>query len=180
MQKIKNTSHLLFLLFRTLCWALPLGTAYLILFHLNSMLDWGSWHTILSQTHIINPTHYSLLHRLIILLIELLPLSITVLICNQLARLFHLFELGTLFEEENIRLIKRISIYMIMGELIQLIYQPMITAALTFNNPKGERIASITLGTTNISTLITAFIILVASWIIKEAQQLKADSQLTI
>ncbi|HAU0789366.1 TPA: DUF2975 domain-containing protein, partial [Legionella pneumophila] len=83
-------------------------------------------------------------------------------------------------EEENIKLIKSISIYMILGELVQLIYQPLITAALTFNNPTGERFISITLGSANASTLITAFIILVASWILKEANQLQSDSQLTI
>ncbi|HAU0774229.1 TPA: DUF2975 domain-containing protein, partial [Legionella pneumophila] len=81
---------------------------------------------------------------------------------------------------ENIKLIKSISIYMILGELVQLIYQPLITAALTFNNPTGERFISITLGSANASTLITAFIILVASWILKEANQLQSDSQLTI
>ncbi|MFO2648991.1 DUF2975 domain-containing protein, partial [Legionella pneumophila serogroup 1] len=68
----------------------------------------------------------------------------------------------------------------ILGELVQLIYQPLITAALTFNNPTGERFISITLGSANASTLITAFIILVASWILKEANQLQSDSQLTI
>ncbi|HAU2297157.1 TPA: DUF2975 domain-containing protein, partial [Legionella pneumophila] len=52
--------------------------------------------------------------------------------------------------------------------------------ALTFNNPTGERFISITLGSANASTLITAFIILVASWILKEANQLQSDSQLTI
>ncbi|HAU0206860.1 TPA: DUF2975 domain-containing protein, partial [Legionella pneumophila] len=112
--------------------------------------------------------------------IQLLPLSITVIIFNKLSKLFSLYEKGTLFEEENIKLIKSISIYMILGELVQLIYQPLITAALTFNNPTGERFISITLGSANASTLITAFIILVASWILKEANQLQSDSQLTI
>ena len=55
-----------------------------------------------------------------------------------------------------------------------------MTAALTFTNPKGERFASITLNSANASTLITAFIILVASWIIQEAHQLKSETQLTI
>ena len=180
MLKIKRTSHILSLLFRTLCWALPLGTAYLILFHLEAMLHWGAWHSIFSGTLIENPSQFSLTHRFIILTIELVPISITVLICHLLAKLFLLYEQGALFEEENIKLIKYISIYMILGEFIQLIYQPLITAALTFNNPAGKRMMSITLGSTNVSTLITAFIILLASWIVKEAHQLKTDSQLTI
>lgn len=179
MQKIKNTSHLFYLFFRTLCWVLPFLTAYLIMFHFELTLNLGFWNFI-SSNFVLNPEEFSLPHKAIILLIQLVPLSITVLICNKLAKLFYLYEKGTLFEEENIKLIKQISIYMISGELLQLIYQPLITAALSFNNPPGHRIASITLGSTNCSTLITAFIILVASWIIKEAHQLKADAQLTI
>ncbi|WP_019217840.1 DUF2975 domain-containing protein [Legionella tunisiensis] len=144
------------------------------------MFNWGAWSSIISARHVHDPSNYSLIHRLVILTIQLLPLSITVMIFNKLAKLFNLYGTGNLFEEANIKLIKSISIYMIVGELIQLIYQPLITAALSFNNPAGERFASITLGTTNASTLITAFIILIASWILKEANQLKSDSQLTI
>lgn len=180
MKKIKLTSHIFYLFFLALSWLLPLATSYLILFHLDTMLQWGAWHTFFSGTIVEDPAYFSLMHRLIILSIELVPLSITILIFRLLARLFHLYEQGNLFEQENITLIRKISIYMIAGEIIQLIYQPMITAALTFSNPAGKRFASITLGTTNVSTLITAFIILIASWIINEAHQLKTDSQLTI
>ncbi|MCW8418681.1 DUF2975 domain-containing protein [Fluoribacter dumoffii] len=181
MKKIQITSHILHILFKTLCWFLPLTTAYIILFKMEFLLHIGFWSSIFSTTHIVTPSHhYSLAHRLVILVIQCMPLSITLMIFKKLAQLFYLYEKGNLFEEENIRLIKGVSIYMILGELIQLIYQPLITAALTFNNPVGERLASITLGTTNVSTLITAFIILVASWILKEANQLKTESQLTI
>ena len=123
---------------------------------------------------------YSLIHKAIIFTIQLLPLSITIGICYRLAQLFHLYEEGSLFELDNIKIIKQISIFMITGELIQIIYQPLITAALSFNNPAGQRFASITLGSTNLTTLITAFIILIASWIVKEAHELKNDAQLTI
>ncbi|STX39357.1 DUF2975 domain-containing protein [Legionella feeleii] len=180
MKKIQLTSHILNLFFRILCWLIPIATVFLSLFHIEDMLNWGAWASIISSTHIQDPSNYSLTHRLVILAIQFLPLSITVLICHKLAKLFGLYEKGDLFEEENIILIRSISIYMILGELVQLIYQPLITVALSFNNPPGERFASITLGTTNVSTLITAFIILVASWILKEANQLKSDSQLTI
>ena len=163
MQKIKSTSHMLYLFFRALCWILPVVTAYLILFNLEKIIGWGAWASMIPSVYIsakysevstalgTNALHYfSMYHRLLILGIQMIPLSITVLI------------------------------FMIVGELLQLIYQPLMTAALTFNNPPGERFASITLGTTNASTLITAFLILVVSWIIKEAHQLKSDSQLTI
>ena len=180
MNKIKSTSHLLYLFFKTLCWALPLVNIGFILFNLEGMLNWGAWADIISIHDIQQTGHFSVIHRLVIILIDLLPLSITSVICYKLSKLFSLYERGHLFETENIRLIKQIGIYMICGELVQLVYQPLISAALTFNNPVGERFASLSVGTTNASTLITAGIILVASWIIQEAHQLKSEIQLTI
>jgi len=180
MQKIKRSSHLLFLFFRALCWILPMLTAYLILFHFDDLLHYGFWSSIIFTGKIQDTVPFSFLHRLIILSIQLMPLSMMVMICHKLARLFRLYEQGYLFEEDNIRLIKSIGIYMIIGQLVQVVYQPLMTTALSFNNPVGERFASISLGSANASSLITAIIILLASWIIKEANQLKSDSQLTI
>lgn len=180
MNKIKNTSHILYLLFCFLFWFIPLTTSLLILFQFDWMCSIGAWSSFISVDQIHDAHQFSWLHKGIVLVIEWLPLTITLLICRNLAHLFHLFERGDLFEQENIKLIKKISICMIVGELVQLFYQPLMTAALTFNNPKGERIASLTLKSANLSTLITAFIILVASWIVQEAHQLKSEAQLTI
>ena len=179
MQRIKTASHALYLFFRALCFIIPSVTAYLVLFHLDSMVKFGVWDSLISQSQIYQHD-FSLGHRFIILLVDIIPLSITLLICHQLAKLFRLYEHGFLFEQDNIRFIKRIGLLMIAGEGVQLIYQPLITAALTFNNPVGERLASIGLGTTNATTLITGFIILIASWIVQEAHQLKTEVQLTI
>ncbi|WP_419418592.1 DUF2975 domain-containing protein [Legionella sp. D16C41] len=182
MNKIQATSRILSHFFKFLCWFLPLLTAYLILFKLPKLLDLISFILTMPSVPILNgaPPHFSFLQRLVILAIQLLPLSMTTLICYKLAKLFQLYEKGMLFEQINIKLIKSISIYMLAGEAIQLIYQPLMTIALTFHNPPGQRMASITLGSTNLSTLITAVIILFASWVVKEANQLKLDAQLTI
>ena len=183
MEKIKSTSHMLYLFFRALCWIIPLAMTYLIFFHIDTMMSWGDFSSIastISPGSIHDLSSFTFGHRLAVLAVQSLSFSITVLICHQLAKLFRLYEQGYLFEEENINLIKSISIYMIIGQLVQLIYQPLMTIVLTINNPVGERFASITFGTTNLATLITAFIILIASWIVKEAQQLKSDVQLTI
>ncbi|MGL5742657.1 MAG: DUF2975 domain-containing protein [Legionella sp.] len=147
------------------------------------MLHIGTWSSMITEIQaeqILSSGPFSLPHRVLILAIELARLSITVFICHQLANLFHLFAQGYLFEEENIKLIKHVGIYMIVGQLLQLIYQPLITVALSFNNSVGSRFASITIGTTNASTLMTAFIIVVTSWIVQDAHQLKSETQLTI
>lgn len=179
MQKIKTTSRIISLFFYTLCWVPPFLVSYFILFHFNYMLSMGYWRDVVLTSEILGD-HFSFLHRFIILLIQFLPLSIGILIYNKLAKLFQLYEQGILFETENIILIRDISIFLIIGELIGLIYEPLICLALSYNNPIGKRFWTITFSSTNVSTLVTAFIILVASWIVKEAHQLKADAELTV
>ncbi|HHT9977318.1 TPA: DUF2975 domain-containing protein, partial [Legionella pneumophila] len=61
MKKIQKTSHILHILFRVLCWAIPSATAYFILFNIERMLNWGAW-PFISFTQIHDPAHYSLLH----------------------------------------------------------------------------------------------------------------------
>lgn len=180
MKKIQRASQFLHAFFITLCWLIPLIIAYLILFNMEDMLlHWGIWTPIIPVSQIHN-THYTFIHRFVILAIELFPLSMSIMVFNNLAKLFSLYGEGILFEEENIKLIKGISIYMILGILAGLIYQPLISAALTFNNPIGERYSVLNITSTNISTLVTALIILIASWILQEANLLKTDSQLNI
>lgn len=78
-------------------------------------------------------------------------------------------------------MIRKIGILMLIGEMIQLLfYQPLMSFALSYNNPVGHRFITVSLGTTNMTSVITAVIILLAAWIVKEAHQLKTESQLTI
>lgn len=177
MQKIKVTSRVFSIFFLLLSVIIPLITAYLILFNFDLTIQIGFWSTIIPSMQRVD---FSFAHRVIVLLIEALPLSVTVLIYHHLSKLFGLYERGFLFEQANIRLIKKIGILMIAGEGIALFFQPMMSVALTFNNPVGERVISIALGATNATTLVTGFIILVASWVVQEAHQLSADAQLTI
>lgn len=179
MSKIQLASRTLKILFRLLSFLIVALTVYLILFDIPDFLIFSMNAPFLSTLQIQHPI-YSAQHRLIILAIEALPLTFTVLICLRLSSLFQSFEQGYLFELRNIANIKRIGMYMILSQCIQLIYQPLISATLTYNNPIGERMAAITVGTTNFSNLLTAIIIFVAAWIMQEAYKLKCDSQLTI
>lgn len=182
MLNLKKMSHYLYLFFKVLCWVLPLMTMYLILFKLRLIIGLGAFSSFIAQNHytIDSISSFTFVHRCIILLIEFIPISITVFICYKLALLFKLYRQNYLFEDKNIQLIKGISLLMISGELLEFVFQPLMSVALSFSNPSGQRFISIGIGSTNISTLITGIIIWVAAMIIQEAQKLKTDQQLTI
>lgn len=179
MSKIQLTCRALKILFRLFSIVIVVATTYWILFHIQSYLAWSMNSSFLFTLPIQN-LNLSFPHRLIILAIEALPLTFTVLICLRLAKLFQAFEQGYLFELKNIANIQRIGVYMILSRCIQLIYQPTISIGLTYSNAVGERLAAVSVGEADFSSLITAIIIFVAAWIMQEAYKLKTDSQLTI
>lgn len=186
MNKIKRVSQLLAIFFQSLCWILPILTTYVVFFHLD-LLSAG-WGTFLSSAHFSLPTPHSTVslnifswaHQVIIFLIECIPLTLQVLIFHRLAKLFQLYAHGQLFEKENIECIRQIGIYMAGLATMQVLYQALITLALTFNNPVGERFISISFNSTNLSTCMTGIVIWLASWIVQEANQLQTDAKLTI
>lgn len=172
--KIKRASRLLSLLFQTVCWVYPVLSVYLFFSHPNSVFEWAD----LGANF--NFSDLSVSQHLVTLALYSVPLGILVLIYHKLAKLFSLYEKGCLFEPQNIQLIQSIGVYMIMSQMIQFIYQPLMTFALTFHQPTGQHIISLSFGSTNFATLVTGFVIVTASWIIAEAHQLKTDVQLTI
>lgn len=208
MSNIKFTSRMISLLFSGLTWLYPLLTIYFIMFDFNHGALLKAMASGLFPSYIHDSSHlgfivgvtqnvpsvvtassheifqglskFTFQHRMLILLVQGIPLSITAMICFRLAQLFKLYEKGDLFENSNIQLIKNIGILMIVGELLQFIYQPLMSLVLTITNPVGERYISMSFDSSNISTLLTGCIILTASLIVKEANQLKSDAQFTI
>jgi len=176
MRKIQKNSRRLSLLFSAICWLYPLLCIYLFFFHFDMLMAWAK---DLSDINY-NVSGLSWVHQIIIFMICAAPVSIAVFICNRIAQLFRLYEQGILFEVANIKLIKSIGIYMIVGELVQLIYQPLVTYALTCMKPAGQHMVIVEFGTPNFAALVTGFVIVMASWIIEEAHELQVDKQLTV
>jgi hypothetical protein len=174
MQKIKRYSRLLSLSFYISCWVYPIIQALSAFFkpeYIFSLMTVGknfNWDLL------------SMSHRCILFAIYCIPLFITINILYHLAKLFRLYEQGSLFEIANIKHIRAIGLYMLLGQLLQIVYQPLMSLALTFNQPVGQRIISLSFGSADLASLLTAFIIFTAALIVGEARQLKQEVQLTV
>jgi hypothetical protein len=113
-------------------------------------------------------------------IIGLLPTTIIMMILYFLIKLFKLYEQSKIFTTLNVKYIKNIGITMLIGQGVNLIYEALITFALTFHNPAGHKIASITFGTFDVYNIITAIMVIVISWIMAEGCKLQEEHQLTV
>lgn len=118
--------------------------------------------------------------KLLGFVISLIPLTVNLFLLYFLIRLFQLYEKCEIFSLKNVRYIKCIGYTLFIGQLINPIYQALLSAALTWNNPHGKRMIVASLSGTNMAILLTALLIILISWIMAEGHQLAEDQKYTI
>ncbi|MDF1794921.1 MAG: DUF2975 domain-containing protein [Coxiellaceae bacterium] len=128
--------------------------------------------------HIFGPL--SITTKTLAFLLGLVPLAVHLFVLYFLIRLFTLFERGVIFSELCVKNIRYIGYTLFVGQLISPMYQALLSLTLTWNNPVGQRVASISFSGTNIGILLTAFLIILISWIMAEGYKIKQEQQLTI
>lgn len=175
MNKIQRVSIIFRVLFQIAFFALPLS---LILFWLSAPSPIWQYNGI---TMMSVPQGIKILHafnwetRLLGLVISAIPASIHMLILYVLIKLFVLYEKGEIFSIANVNYIKNIGYLMLLDQLVNPIYQMLISGAMTWKNPKGYGIVEITLDQTNIYIVVAAVMIILISWIMAEGCKLREE-----
>lgn len=113
-------------------------------------------------------------------LVSLLPTTIDLIVLYCLIKLFRLYEQGEIFSINNVKYIRNIGYALLIGQLLNPIYQGLMGIVLTWNNPKGHRFAAISLDQTNLGILLVGLMVILISWIMTEGCRLREEQQLTI
>lgn len=109
-----------------------------------------------------------------------IPLTIKLLVLYFLIQLFRRYEQRNIFSIKNVNTIKSIGITLFIGQLINPIYQALLSFLLTWHNPVGERTVILGFSGSNLGILFTAMMIILISWIMREGYELQEDQEYTI
>lgn len=113
--------------------------------------------------------------------VQALPMTIVMISFYYLIKLFQLYSKKIVFSHENIILIRKIGLMVMLEVLIDVfLVQPILSLILTFDAPTGGHLIAISFGNHQLSSLITAGIIMLISWIMDEARRLEEESSLTV
>ncbi len=118
--------------------------------------------------------------KLLGFVISLIPLTVNLFILYFLIRLFKLFEACEIFSYKSVRYIKYVGYTLLIGQVVSPIHQALLSAALTWHNPHGERVISVSLSGTNLGILLMALLIILVSWLMSEAYKMQEDQKYTI
>jgi len=117
---------------------------------------------------------------LLAFLVSLIPVSVAVYGAINLKELFKLYERAIVFSEQNVNYFSRLGITMISWVFANLIFVVLISVVLTFNNLPGERVMVAQFGVSDVGTLIIGAVILLVSWVMKEASKLENEQAHTV
>lgn len=183
MNKIQRTSLFFRVLFQIIFILLPLLTIITWIYAPEPISFLGSKIILSAFSHgypIVQPLTVDT--KLLGFLISLLPLIVNLFVLYFLIKLFRLYEQGEIFTMNNVRYIRNIGYALLIGQLINPVYQALISMAMTWNNPphQGLRIISISLDGTNIGIILMSLLIILISWIMLEGYKLKEEQQFTV
>lgn len=181
MNKIKIVSLLLRLLLQTLVVAIPI---ILIVAWVQAPKTLALFHHIITMQAV--PGDWPILSPLSAdtkvygFLVSLIPAGVVLCTLYFLIKLFRAFEKGEIFSISNTKTIRNIGYTILTGQILHPFYDALMSFVLTWHNPPGHRIISISESGTNIGLLLVAALIILISWVMLEAYKLHHDQQLTI
>ena len=114
-------------------------------------------------------------------LISLAQNSMLFLVFIYLMKLFSLYGRREVFSLRSVKLIRKVGVVLLLSELVfNPIGQMLLSLLLTFNNPPGDRAISVSLSGSSMSLLFVAVIILLLSFVMKEAYVLQEEVDQTV
>ena len=97
-----------------------------------------------------------------------------------LIKLFHLYENLEIFSNRNVVCLRNLGRILILWVIAQLIYVPLISIVVTFQNPPGERSIAVSLGSADLTALIVGVTLLIISWVMDEGRRLEEEQRYTV
>lgn len=181
MNKIERVSRVLRMIFRVSLILLPIlamsGWIWFEEFKAIGMMDNVN---DVSLSSLNMPSPLPVASKIAAMAATLIPLTIDMFALFFLSRLFGLYAEGHIFTEASVGYIRRIGYTLLIGQGLHPVHQALLTLALTFKNPVGQRMIQIGFGSANLSEIIMAIMIIVVAWIMDEGRRLSEEQALVI
>ena len=119
--------------------------------------------------------------RFVAFIISLIPIATFMFLYYYLFRLFGCYGHGDIFTSKTVRFIRNCGITLLLWQILNPLYQILMTYSLSVINGPGHRFIAVSLfGTPQARDLVTAIVIIVISWIMQRGSDLEDEVRLTV
>lgn len=112
--------------------------------------------------------------------ISLIPATIVMILFYRLSTLFKNYQMGKVFSQENVFCYKKLGKFLFLLSCVNFLCTGLMSVALSFQNPAGERFLSLSFGMPQILPIIIGLVIIGISYVMEEASRLEEDLRYTI
>ncbi len=177
MNKIQSLSQKMQLVFETLLILAPMITISYWTFYEFFEYIGMSWFSFEFYNQPLTINYKS---KILAILITFIPTSIIMYGIFKLKKLFHNYSMNRIFTTENVMIYRKLSITLFALALGNIFTTPLLSLALSFQNPVGSRFVTVSFGTTEILTLLVGFIVMTISYVMKKGAELELEASTTI
>ncbi len=107
--------------------------------------------------------------------VSLIPLAIVMVGLYAMTNLFALYERGTVFGKTNVACIRTLGKVLIYWFFAMMIYTPLISMALTLDNPLGQRLLIVQFEFLNLTSLLLGVVLLAIAKVMQLGYELNED-----
>lgn len=181
MNRIERVSRVLQFIFKASLVLLPIITVLSWVFY-EDLIALGGMQSVndvaLSGLNI--PETLPTVSRMLAMAVSMIPMVIDMLTLFFLYKLFGIYAEGRVFTSSSVGYIRRIGITLLIGQALHPVHEALLTLALTFTNPPGQRMIHIGFSSANFSEILIAVMIIVVAWIMDEGRRLSEEQALVI
>ena len=172
--KIQAVSRKLRLLFSIMIYGVPIITIlYWLLFnHLPNDL--------IGRLPAINNSALPMMSIVLAIVVSFIPVSVVTVGLITLKKLFSLYENAVVFSIENVICFRRLGYTLISLVFANAVFITLISLVLSFNNPVGERVIVAEFGVSDIATILIGLVVVIISWVMKEASKMEYEQAHTV
>ncbi|WP_373054839.1 DUF2975 domain-containing protein [Vibrio salinus] len=118
--------------------------------------------------------------RILAMVVSLLLSGVFMYALKVLIRIFRNYENRVIFSLDNAICYHRLGYCIFYWALGSIVYHSLMSVILSFNNPPGSRVLTVTFGDMDFLTLVFGCIVLIISWVMKEGYLLAEENSHTI
>lgn len=176
LKKIRQLSGPFQRLFVGLFWAVPILNAAYWMFY-NILPASAMAHNRIGLLVAEPPT---VAIRLFAFLVMMASLSVLMITFWSLARIFQFYTEGRIFSLNTIHCYRRLGWLFILAAPVRVFTQAALSVVMTWNNPVGQKSLMVSIGSGEIFSILTGGVILVITYVMREARRLEEEQSLTI
>lgn len=118
--------------------------------------------------------------RLMALAVSFITTGVVMACVYQLVKLFRFYEQAEIFTEGTVGCLRTLGRLLIGLFFAGIIEQPLMSVALTLQNPPGQRMLTFGLRSDNIAVLLFGGVVVLIAWVMDEGRKLQEEQRFTV